>query len=86
MTILNAIATDRFTSPRACVKHSYYAQFLNLLFLTGVRPQLAIALEWEQIIWGPAYQVPLGFSNLVRAIATAKTRHGFFRLTLNWQT
>ena len=49
--ILNAIATDRFTSPRALVKHSYYAQFLKFLFLTGVRPQLAIALEWEQIIW-----------------------------------
>jgi integrase len=51
MTILNAIATDRFTSPCACIKHSYYAQFVKFLFLTGVRPQLAIALEWEQIIW-----------------------------------
>lgn len=51
MTIIEAIATDRFTSPRARIKHSYYAQFLKFLFLTGVRPQLAIALEWEQIIW-----------------------------------
>ncbi|WP_156331841.1 hypothetical protein [Planktothricoides sp. SR001] len=49
--ILNAIATDRFTSPRARIKHSYYAEFLKFMFLTGVRPQLAIALEWEQIIW-----------------------------------
>jgi len=49
--ILNAIATDRFTPPRAWTKHSYYAQFLQFMFLTGVRPQLAIALEWEQIVW-----------------------------------
>ena len=51
VAILNAIATDRFTSPHARIKHSYYAEFLKFMFLTGVRPQLAIALEWEQIIW-----------------------------------
>jgi len=51
VAILNAITTDRFTSPYAYIKHSYYAEFLKFMFLTGVRPQLAIALEWEQIIW-----------------------------------
>ena len=51
MAILNAITTDRFTSPYAYIKHSYYAEFLKFMFLTGVRPQLAIALEWEQIFW-----------------------------------
>ncbi|KOR35323.1 hypothetical protein AM228_18935 [Planktothricoides sp. SR001] len=35
MTILKAIATDRFTSPYAYIKHSYYGQFLKFLFLTG---------------------------------------------------
>lgn len=49
--ILDAVATDRFTSPYACIKHSYYYEFLKFMFLTGVRPQLAIALDWEQIHW-----------------------------------
>ena len=49
--ILDAFATDRFTSKFATIKHSYYYEFLKFLFLTGVRPQLAIALDWEQIIW-----------------------------------
>ena len=31
--------------------HAYYTGFVKFLFMTGVRPQLAIALEWEQIIW-----------------------------------
>jgi integrase len=61
ITILEAIATDRFTSPRAYIGHSYYAQFLKFLFLTGIRPQLAIALEWEQIIWEQGRPIKIYF-------------------------
>lgn len=48
-TIIEAFETDRFCSPAAPYKHSYYVPYLKLLLLTGIRPGEAIALQWKHI-------------------------------------
>jgi len=42
--IIEAFATDRFTSKHANIKHSYYYEFLKFLFLTGVRPWRSLSI------------------------------------------
>jgi integrase len=48
-TILGALKDDRFCSKHSASRHSYYAPFVEFLFLTGCRPSEAIALQWGHI-------------------------------------
>lgn len=47
--ILEAFRGDRYTPTYSNFPHSHYADFVEFLFLTGLRPQMAIALRWSDI-------------------------------------
>ncbi|XGW00601.1 MAG: tyrosine-type recombinase/integrase [Leptolyngbya sp. BL-A-14] len=47
--ILKAIAEDSFCNKHSGFKHSYYAPFIEFLFMTGCRPSEAIALQWKHV-------------------------------------
>ncbi|MEQ9551845.1 MAG: tyrosine-type recombinase/integrase [Coleofasciculus sp. G3-WIS-01] len=47
--IIHAFENDRYSSKFAPVSHSYYAAYVKFLFLTGCRPEEAIALKWKHI-------------------------------------
>lgn len=47
--ILKAIYENTFCNKHSGFKHSYYAHFVEFLFMTGCRPSEAIALQWKHI-------------------------------------
>lgn len=47
--IIQAFENDTYSSKFAPVPHSYYAPYVKFLFLTGARPEEAIALKWKHI-------------------------------------
>lgn len=47
--ILKAIYENTFCNKHSGFKHSYYAPFVEFLFMTGCRPSEAIALQWKHI-------------------------------------
>jgi integrase len=47
--ILKAISDNTFCNKHSGFKHSYYAPFVEFLFMTGCRPSEAIALQWKHI-------------------------------------
>ncbi|MBD2439881.1 site-specific integrase [Nostoc sp. FACHB-110] len=47
--ILKALRENEFCSKYSRVKHSYYADYVEFLFLTGCRPSEAIALERNHV-------------------------------------
>ncbi|MBD2203732.1 tyrosine-type recombinase/integrase [Calothrix sp. FACHB-1219] len=47
--IIEAFRSNKFCSKYSRVKHSYYADYVEFLFLTGCRPSEAIALERKNI-------------------------------------
>lgn len=47
--IIQAFETNTYSSKFAPVPHSYYAPYVKFLFLTGARPEEAIALKWKHI-------------------------------------
>lgn len=48
-TIIQAFRSNQFCPKSSRYSHSHYADFVEFLFLTGVRPQMAIALTWGDI-------------------------------------
>ncbi|MBD2774537.1 site-specific integrase [Iningainema tapete] len=47
--IIRAIALNSFCNKRSGFKHSYYAPYVEFMFMTGCRPSESIALEWKHI-------------------------------------
>lgn len=47
--IIQAFEDDTYSPKYSPVKHSYYAPYVKFLFLTGARPEEAIALKWKHI-------------------------------------
>ncbi len=47
--ILQALKNNSFCSKHSAFGHSYYAPFVEFLFLTGCRPSEAIALQWQHV-------------------------------------
>jgi integrase len=47
--IIQAFENNTYSSKFAPVPHSYYAPYVKFLFLTGARPEEAIALKWKHI-------------------------------------
>lgn len=47
--IIKAFQSNEFCSKFSTVKHSYYAEYVEFLALTGCRPEEAIALRWDRI-------------------------------------
>ena len=47
--IIQAFENDTYSSKFAPVSHPYYAPYVKFLFLTGARPEEAIALKWKHI-------------------------------------
>ncbi|MBW4689324.1 MAG: site-specific integrase [Komarekiella atlantica HA4396-MV6] len=47
--IIQAFRDNKFCSKYSKIKHSFYADYVELLFLTGCRPSEAIALERNKI-------------------------------------
>ncbi len=47
--IIEAFRSDRYVPESSNYAHSYYADFVEFLFLTGLRPQMPIALRWTDI-------------------------------------
>ena len=47
--IIQAFENNTYSSKYAPVCHSYYASYVKFLFLTGCRPEEAIALKWKHI-------------------------------------
>lgn len=47
--IIKAFENNTYSSKFAPVSHSYYAPYVKFLFLTGCRPEEAIALKWKHI-------------------------------------
>lgn len=47
--IIKAFRSDTYTPKESRFKHSHYADFIEFLFLTGCRPEDAIALTWNDI-------------------------------------
>jgi len=47
--ILSAFEKNTYTSKYSRLKHSYYLPYVKFLFLTGCRPEEAIALKWKHI-------------------------------------
>ncbi|URD52240.1 Arm DNA-binding domain-containing protein [Chroococcidiopsis sp. CCNUC1] len=47
--IIAAFENNSFCSKFAPIPHSYYAPYVKFLFITGCRPEEAIALQWKHI-------------------------------------
>lgn len=47
--IVEAFRSDQYVADFSNYQHSYYAEFVEFLFLTGLRPQMPIALRWSDI-------------------------------------
>ena len=47
--IVEAFKSDRYVSIYSNYLHSHYAEFVEFLFLTGLRPQMPCALRWSDI-------------------------------------
>ncbi|MBD2085076.1 site-specific integrase [Coleofasciculus sp. FACHB-542] len=47
--IITAFEDNTYSSKFSPVSHSYYAAYVKFLFLTGCRPEEAIALKWKHI-------------------------------------
>lgn len=47
--ILEGFRSDKYVPESSNYFHSYYSEFVEFLFLTGLRPQMAIALRWSDI-------------------------------------
>jgi integrase len=47
--IIGAFYSDEFCPNKSAYRHSHYARFVELLALTGCRPEEAIALTWDDI-------------------------------------
>lgn len=47
--IIRAFESNAYCSRYAPLKHSYYTPYVRFLFLTGCRPEEAIALKWKHI-------------------------------------
>jgi integrase len=47
--ILTAISADTFCNKHSGFKHSFYASYVEFMFMTGCRPSEAIALQWRHI-------------------------------------
>lgn len=47
--IMTAFENNTYSSKFAPVSHSYYAPYVRFLFMTGARPEEAIALKWKHI-------------------------------------
>jgi integrase len=47
--IIQALAENTYCSKYSPINHSYYAPYVKFLFLTGCRPEEAIALQWKHI-------------------------------------
>jgi len=47
--IIEAFEKNTYSSKFAPTPHSYYAPYVKFLFLTGARPEEAIALKWKHI-------------------------------------
>lgn len=47
--IITAFENNTFSSKFAPIAHSYYAPYVKFLFMTGCRPEEAIALQWKHI-------------------------------------
>lgn len=47
--IITAFENNTYSSKFAPVSHSYYAPYVRFLFMTGARPEEAIALKWKHI-------------------------------------
>jgi integrase len=47
--IIAAFENNLYSSKFAPIPHSYYASYVRFLFMTGARPEEAIALKWKHI-------------------------------------
>lgn len=47
--IIAALENNTYSSKFASIPHSYYAPYVKFLFMTGCRPEEAIALQWKHI-------------------------------------
>ncbi len=47
--IITAFENNTFSSKFAPIPHSFYAPYIKFLFMTGCRPEEAIALQWRHI-------------------------------------
>jgi len=47
--IIHAFENDIYSPKYAPISHSHYANYIKFLFLTGCRPEEAIALQWQHI-------------------------------------
>lgn len=47
--IIDAFRSNRFNSPYSPHKHSYYANLVEFLYLTGCRPEEVFALTWGDV-------------------------------------
>jgi integrase len=47
--ILTAISENTFCNKHSGFKHSFYAPYVEFMFMTGCRPSEAIALQWKHI-------------------------------------
>ncbi|MEH2286049.1 tyrosine-type recombinase/integrase [Nostoc sp.] len=48
-TIIDAFTSNKYCSKHSSRLHSYYVNYVSLLFLTGCRPEEAVALKWKHI-------------------------------------
>lgn len=48
-SIIEGFESDRYVPESSNFLHSYYSEFVEALFLTGLRPQMLIALRWRDI-------------------------------------
>jgi integrase len=60
--IIEAFANNSYCSKYAPVSHSFYLPYVKFLFLTGCRPEEAVALQWKHI--------EKNYINLCEAVAT----------------
>lgn len=47
--IIEAFEQNTYSSKFALIPHSYYASYVKFLFMTGCRPEEAVALQWKHI-------------------------------------
>ena len=47
--IIAALENNTYSSKYSPFSHSYYAPYVNFLFMTGCRPEEAVALQWKHI-------------------------------------
>ncbi|WP_427162604.1 tyrosine-type recombinase/integrase [Aliinostoc sp. HNIBRCY26] len=47
--ILDAFRTNKYCAKYSPLPHSYYTNYVSFLFLTGCRPEEAVALKWKHI-------------------------------------